>query len=468
MEFKKYHASILALTVIVLMIRGAVLFYNVGSFDADPDNYRALAENIQTEHVFGTGETPTAFRPPLYPAVLSGVFHLTKGEPNPLLRSPEETKTPKSFLENFRLTKNSSIALTHWILGLLTVFMTYFCGRYLDLTHEGSAFAALLVGIDPILLQQSRLVMTETLAAFFAVLVLLMFLKFTVPGRNALFAFVPGVLLGYAVLCRPAFLLLALLALIPLILIKGGKRFSVTGALIRILVFFSGVAIPLFPWALRNYQEFHVPTPLTTHGGYTLLLANNDFIYDFNQNHRPWEARWEGNDFHEWWQSRTEAAFLIKDIDPDSKEAELFQDELAKSEAKKVIESRSKDFWRSMAVRVGNLWQMLPYQTSADESSARKYARYAVGVFYALEFLLMIFGIGIVGFNLFEKNAQGHRRIWYWIWPVLLIISVQIPHLIFWTNMRMRAPFIAAVALFCGAVVFSAKKKKTDQKATDE
>lgn len=495
MELKKYHASILALTIIILVIRGAVLFYNVESFNADPDNYRALADNIQKEHVFGSGQTATAFRPPLYPLILTGVFSVAEKEQVPLARSSEDKTVQKTLGENLRLSQNASIALTHWILGVLTVFMTYFCGIYLKLSHKGAALAAFLVGIDPILLQQSRLVMTETLAAFFAALVLLLLLKFSVPGRNCLLSFVPGVLLGYAVLCRPAFLLWGALILIPLFFIKkaADNRFSLSVSLTRLLAFLLGMAIPLFPWALRNYREFHLPTPMTTHGGYTLLLANNDFLYDFNKTHRPWEARWEAEDFHQWWEAKRAEAFAEKNIASDSKEAELLQDQLAKSEAKKVIEKRSGDFWRAMAIRIGNLWQFLPYQTSKDESTAKCYARYAIGGFYASEFLLMIYGLGVLCFSLKKKkssnlkisendqvkndqienefvkndqtekdsvenkyNENGGKEITskegagFWFWPILLILSVQIPHLLFWTNMRMRAPVIIAVALLCG------------------
>lgn len=482
MELKKYHASILALTIIVLIIRGTVLFYNTESFNADPDNYRALADNLQKEHVFGTGRTATAFRPLLYPLVLTGVFSAAEPEREPMARFSEEKNVKKSFGENLRLSRNASIALTHWILGVLTVFMTYFCGIYLKLTHKGAALAAFLVGIDPILLQQSRLVMTETLAAFFAALVLLLLLKFSVPGRNCLLSFVPGVLLGYAVLCRPAFLFWGALILIPLFFIKkaANNRFSFWSSLTRLAAFLLGMAIPLFPWALRNYREFHIPTPMTTHGGYTLLLANNNFLYDFNKEHRPWEARWEAEDFHQWWEAKRAEVFTEKNIASDSKEAELLQDQLAKTEAIKVIKDRPRDFWRAMAIRVGNLWQFLPYQTSKEESTVKGYARYAIGGFYALEFLLMIYGLGYLCLSWTknqssEKSKKKNRQISentgleknkitentekenvdrdrsaFWFWPILLILSVQIPHLLFWTNMRMRAPIIIAVALLCG------------------
>ena len=46
------------------------------------------------------------------------------------------------------------------------------------------------------------------------------------------------------------------------------------------LAFLLGVLIVLSPWAIRNQLQFGRPIVTTTHGGYTLLLANNPEFYD--------------------------------------------------------------------------------------------------------------------------------------------------------------------------------------------
>ena len=74
-------SPLLLLFLVALLVRGVAVFVSPGSFDADPDQYMTLAENWYSYGVFGYRETPTAFRPPLYPAVLKELilkkYHLS-------------------------------------------------------------------------------------------------------------------------------------------------------------------------------------------------------------------------------------------------------------------------------------------------------------------------------------------------------------------------------------------------------
>ena len=47
-----------------------------------------------------------------------------------------------------------------------------------------------------------------------------------------------------------------------------------------------------------------------------------------------------------------------------------------------------------------------------------------------------------------------------WSWPVLLVVAVLLPHIIYWTNMRMRAPLMTVVPIFAviGLRVLCARK----------
>lgn len=81
---KRRPSPFIWLIVATLLVRGAVLFPALRSFDADPDDYRRLAENWAVYNVFGTETTPTAFRPPLYPWTLKTfVFPLTRADERP-------------------------------------------------------------------------------------------------------------------------------------------------------------------------------------------------------------------------------------------------------------------------------------------------------------------------------------------------------------------------------------------------
>ncbi|MBP3557660.1 MAG: phospholipid carrier-dependent glycosyltransferase, partial [Thermoguttaceae bacterium] len=307
------------LIVATLLIRSAVLFPALRSFDADPDDYRRLAENWAVYNVFGTETTPTAFRPPLYPWTLKTfVFPLiradersaapTAASPNPpvspnLTQPSDETalslppKTPNSpnspqptaersvFDRYFALSRNAAFALFHWLLGVATVAVVYRFARRLDFGPKSAAAVGFLVAVDPILLQQSRLVMTETLAALFAALLLdatAAVVARRSSNRTAPKAFAPaafaalGVLFGVSTLCRPAFFAFA--GLVFLLFAAQGFAVAVKtrklDRLFAVALFLLGIGAAVAPWTLRNLRAFDRPILTTTHGGYTRYLAH--------------------------------------------------------------------------------------------------------------------------------------------------------------------------------------------------
>ena len=133
----------LVVLLLALLIRGGLLLVVPDALVEDPDGYRQLAENLVEHGTFGKGDAPTAYRPPLYPLLLTGCVAL--GEYGRV-----------------------AIGVLHVLLGVATVGLTLVLGRWWGLGNRGAAVAALLVACDPILLGQSAQVMTETLAAFLA------------------------------------------------------------------------------------------------------------------------------------------------------------------------------------------------------------------------------------------------------------------------------------------------------------
>ncbi|MEX0818454.1 MAG: phospholipid carrier-dependent glycosyltransferase, partial [Pirellulaceae bacterium] len=139
---KPQRGAILAVAICALLIRGAFVVMTADALNADPDGYRGIAENLRQHGVFGSTSVPTAFRPPLYPVLLAALA--VKGEVWPSL-----------------------VGGLHVLLGVATVVLTFLLARQWRL-GRWSAVAAALVAVDPILLHQSSLVMTETLATFLA------------------------------------------------------------------------------------------------------------------------------------------------------------------------------------------------------------------------------------------------------------------------------------------------------------
>ena len=107
--------------------------------------------------------------------------------------------------------------------------------------------------------------------------------------------------------------------------------------------------------------------------------------------------------------------------------------------------------------------------------TVKTYVRYAIGVFYGLELFFALVGlIGLIGICIRRrKNALSKKSKTFietpFLWGVLLILSVQIPHLVYWTNMRMRAPLEVFIPLLTVTGIevtrrsFSALLKKSAQ-----
>ncbi len=430
-------ALVLGLLVLAFAVRGGFLAARSDDLAADPDGYRQLAANLVEEGVYGY-EAPdesgghssirhTAFRPPLYPLVLVSVGGASG------------------------IDKAAVIAL-HLLLGVATVGLVYLLSRKWRLGGWG-LLATALTACDPILLNQSTLLMTETLATFLAVVGLICLTRLgEKPTVGA--AAVAGGALAIASLCRPTFLVWLGMAAV-LLMLSAGLRFrrrqeprcgkkreprppetAVATGLGRCLVAFVLVAtVVLSPWVCRNYVVFRRPILATTHGGYTLMLGNNDGFYDFLQR-SDWGEVWDSRELDE------EYSQIRQQYDYDEAEA----DRWAYRQAVACIKQRGGMFAYSCVVRTGRLWGLAPHQLDSSESTARRFARHAVGLWYVLVFLLAAIGVFSMGRHLLRSP---------WVWGLLLCLSFTAVHSIYWSNLRMRAPLMPVV---CMAAALGAKR----------
>lgn len=439
--------TVFAILVCAWIVRGSVLLFTPGALTADPDGYRLLAVNLLEHGVFGHGDTPSAYRPPLYPLALV-----------PCVALGEWSRV--------------AIGLLHLAIGLATVWLTYRLGQRWGLGLY-SLVAAVLVAFDPILLNQSTLVMTETLAALLAVAGLYG-LTLAAQRPSPGWAAAAGGVLGLAVLCRPTFLILAALAavLVPWFAATWRRRLEVFGALTAMIV------LVLAPWVIRNQLQFGRPITSTTHGGYTLLLANNPDFYAYLRSGK-WGTIWDAERFNADWAARASLG---------GPAAELANDRRAYGEAWEHIARQPGMFLYACAVRLGRTWQLLPHQTHPAETALARGARFGIATWYLGELALAL--VGFVG--LLRLSAPGRAvksepgragpipgrhapalsdshapaRTWRyapaqtwkrlaqtWLWGLLLVLSFTAVHTVYWTNMRMRAPLMPVVALAAAAAV---------------
>jgi hypothetical protein len=476
------------LLLFTLLVRGGILLLTPGALASDPDGYRRLAENLVAWGTFGNNDSsprplagegpgvrasssprplagegpgvraadaacwPTAYRPPLYPLLLAACVACG---------------------EHARL----AIGVLHVALGLATVWLVYVLGRWWGLGARCAAVAGLLAACDPILLAQSTQVMTETPAALLAVVGLLALtwkprgtdIPVCPPGSPASgkqnfpprwSAALAGGALALDVLCRPELLIWLAAAGVALSLRRrragACTNAPCRGAIASLAAFALGAAIVLSPWAIRNQLQFGRPIVTTTHGGYTLLLANNPDFYQWLRSGR-WGDVWRSDGLDAAWRKRRPAD-------------ELQADRLAYREAWAAIREQPDRFGYACLVRLGRLWSPLPHQVVPDESAARRWSRWAVAAWYVAEFVLAIWGVWrMARGRKYEvrstkcglQSADGSKNTEppgtaalrlspgapFFTWGLLLVGCVTAVHTVYWTDMRMRGPLTAVVAI---------------------
>jgi hypothetical protein len=522
-------AGLLAFTVLV---RGGVLLAMREKLRDDPDAYRRIAENLLAHGTFSMDDfdggrvttdldgrpsraTPTAYRPPLYPVVLSNLAAADGASVSPV-----------------------KVGALHLLLGVATVWLTWLLARRLQigncklqianwgdggsapaagLTHPTRAWwaeptlrmplvAGVMVACDPILLNQSALVMTETLAAFLAVLALWCLARFD--GRPSWFnAGLAGGAMGLAVLCRPSFLPWIALVGAGMLLVRGrnsecrmqnaelganaesGTRSAERGArparwwsdvgwrVVNCAALVGVAAMVVSPWVIRNQRVFGKPIVTTTHGGYTLYLGNNPefFAYlEHSEDALPWAPSDKLFAFH---------PYAV----PPSRHVELGEDQLLYAGAREAIREQPATFVRACLYRVGQLWSPLPNRLTAEESTGRRLLRYAVAGWYCGVYLLAAVGVwriwksgpplrGRPGGR--EEEAARERATdgesaggavlprsggpllrARWVWGVLLCLVFTGVHTFYWSNLRMRAPLMPFVACVAGAAFLTGPKR---------
>ena len=255
--------------------------------------------------------------------------------------------------------------------------------------------------------------MTETLTAFLLVAALA---ALTLPRR--LGAVLGGVLFGLAGLARPSMLPGAVLTIMAALAIRpaAAKERLADGLLMAL----SLLAV-LAPWAVRNAVVFGVPVLTTTHGGYTLALANNEVYYRDVLNGPPGRV-WTGHDQWLWWDS-------------------------VNRDTSGMSEPEADRFLRQRVVRLAleqPVTFLLPVSSGWSVSGAclPRLAVYSPVVRLATTLWTVPLWAALL-LGLFRRSL--------WRWPQvaapLAILGLTAVHSLYWTDLRMRAPIVPAIAL---------------------
>ena len=431
--------------VTTIVIRFVAVYANSTQLESDPDAYRAIARTIAEHGVFGLTDSrgqpiATAFRPPLYPYLLSW------------------------FVRDGNIPI-AAVATLHALLGAITVLCTLLISQRLvdgGTIRSTSIVASLLVAIDPILLQQSSLLMTETVATAIAALILWWWSCRFTPKPTIANAFVLSLFLAAAYLCRPTFLVWGVLMVLAAPFIRS-PRFpkSRWGKLTRGLAVASALVTAVGIWTARNVKEIGHPVWATSHGGYTLLLANNPSFYDYLRSGR-WGEAWDAEPFlvayqhrfnddprtaefwkHDWQHIAPAAATGVTEHQDDRRTYEA---------AKATIQREPGMFLWSCVVRAGRLWSPLPHHTPG-----RGWTKIAlVGGYYLALYVFVVIGLWRIGRMILRPS---------WWSLLFLALTLTAVHAVYWSNLRMRAPIIPGLAIVAAAGL--SRRSKADEDDND-
>jgi 4-amino-4-deoxy-L-arabinose transferase-like glycosyltransferase len=381
-----------AITVLAILARVALMVPRLDRELDDPDNYLPLAQALATGRGFVWNGHPTAYRPPLYPLMLA-----------PLVAA---------------LGSNLvwGVFGLHLALGVGTVALTVIAARRWGWSGPRRLLAAAIVALDPVLVVQARAVMTETLAACLLAATLAALAS---PAPNGLRGSIFGGLgFGVAALCRPSLLPAAgLTAVAALLTGPGAWRVR----LARMVLLVGTTAAALAPWAWRNERALGQPIVTTTHGGYTLVLANNP-IYYAEVLHGPPGAVWSGPNQRRWFDWVNSATAGLPEPEADR---------FLWRAGWRILAERPVDFLRAGRARLGRFWGLAP-----SGSVYPFWLRAASAAWTAPLWLALAIGL-------------ARRDLWRWprVAAPMVLLALTAVHALFWTDQRMRAPLVPAIAL---------------------
>ncbi|MCA9078929.1 MAG: hypothetical protein KDA58_00160 [Planctomycetaceae bacterium] len=379
----------------------------------DLDAYLGLARSLFDGAGFCTPGTnqPTAFRPPLYPLLLA-------------LTLPLQVMGRQ---------------LLHAALGGLSILWLDRSARALGLSTRSRLVAALLLACDPLLVWYSTFPMTESLCTTLSAWLLARVT--TQADRPASSPAWTGAVFGLCVLARPTYWAYGGLLGLWVFWQQMSSTNQWQNFARRCLWALLGLALVVVPWVVRNAIVFGRPVLMTTHGGYTLLLANNPRFYS-EVVQQPWGTTWQGASLAEWTEE------LEQEMRQAGVAGELARDRWHGARAKKFIAEHPGEFAQASWHRIRMFWNIVPSGEAA--APFPRLVLLLVGLLYASYWLASLLGLSRVMWS-------PHWS--HWMPIVLLVVAFTCVHALYWSNMRLRAPALPATAMLAGAALMSVTQK---------
>ncbi len=392
------------LVVLAVFVRLVFGFTKLQDVPSDPDHYLALAQSLLNGQGFSFEGRPTAYRPPLYPLLLT-----------PLVAILGSGKAFHGVLLVFQAVIGGATAWLAMSAAKKIVDAPRLQPPQSSKRSSCSTIVTLIAGFwtafDPLLVIQAPLVMTEAMAAF--LLTAAVCALFHDRPKSAGFWF------GAASLCRPSLLVCAGLTILARLLPSPSS--SSSRRLRESLSILICCGLVMSPWAIRNWLRFGEPVLTTTHGGYTLALANNPTYYE-DVVFGPRNAVWSGPRQQAWMDAIGTDTIGLTEPEADRK---------IRAKATAFIRSHPLDFAIACIHRQLRFWAVAP----------------AAGVYGTkVRWICAMWTTPLwvmAGIALCSRSS--------WRWPMITTIAVAAGlaavHTVYWTDIRMRAPIVPTLAI---------------------
>lgn len=437
--------ALIALLLLTLAVRGSAMLLMRGNLQQDLDAYLGIATQVAGGEGFSSPgtNTPTAFRPPMYPLLLAGGMRLVPDVNNRIA---------------------IAVAAVNLCLSLLAVGFTYAAARRWQAGRLSAFFAGLIVAVDPLLVYYATFPMTETATS--ALSAALLWILAAPRWRNST-VLAAGFVFGLAVLCRPTYwafgVLLATTAAVFIIAGRWRQRHNRADAIHAdncsqppasqrvkssttqlVLLFLVGLLPVVSPWVVRNWQQFGRPVLMTTHGGYTLLLGNNP-VFAREVVDAEFGTVWNGESLQRW-QQQLEQNMQQNGVATGD---EIARDTWHKQRAFAFIRQNPDTFLRASLLRLRRFWGTGPPSTALQALEQRLQNRGISAATAAATCQGVSVGVTVYYLGLFAAAVAGFLRVpCRNHWPaIVLIVAFCGVHLVYWSNARMRAPVMPALAL---------------------
>jgi len=398
-----------------LVVRLAILWHTAGldTRIADEKQYRQLAQSLAEGRGFAwdSGEL-TSLRPPLYPALVAGIWSVTG-------------------VQNYQ-----AVRLVQILLALLTTWVVYEMGRRTYRETVGRAAAAVF-WLYPGLMLFNFLLLTEGLfTLLLAAWVLFGVMLVQAPVPRAGVALACGLALGLGALTRSVLWPMPLLFCPLLVVLLRGPwaRRLIAAALV-----FAGYVLVVGPWAVRNTRLQGVPTVVDTMGGLNLRMGN----YEHTPDDRMWDAvalQGEKSWLHG----------IGDDLEPGTVLTEGRKDKWAQSKAIEYILSHPGTTLRRAWIKFADFWGLeREFVSGVQHGLFDPPAWFAVAATLAILLAYPLVALA-GGAGAWLSPPRDWRATALLLLPVLTIMGV---HMLAFGHSRYHLPIVPMFGVFACALV---------------